>query len=478
MSISDLCASFPHNITQNRIQPVLKIGHGENPAILSAQLNSVSACFEPGELLIFSDMDADLVVRTNNSDSVSGVHVHKAIDILATLPKAYYQHKDFAAYNTLQEMIANNTPITAENDPTRSRRDSDKLNTGWKLDKYKFLAGVERAWEMRPNREWYIFYETDTYISWDGLFRLLLTQNGAFDPDKEIYLGSPSPGRRTWFANGGPGFVLSRGAMRRLLARKAENGEKGIGVGMGMTRGWFEEQSLTEKWMTAVQGDCCGDSVLGWALWKAGVKLGGLFPMFNVYPAHGVVYTEHMWCQPLVTLHKTTPRDMVELWRWEQGHRRLGRPILYADLYAFKNPGLLPGSSPSKSNNLNPRRSNDLLRPNWDNTAYDRLAPAHDVHAISPAQCAVECDKDPACLQYLHRGETCVLMPYIVYGAEKLPEVNERNVTDESNPGGWRMETETIEFTAGWMGGRIKGWRREHECKEVDWLWPSLDRYF
>lgn len=69
-------------------------------------------------------------------------------------------------------------------------------------------------------------------------------------------------------------------------------------------------------------------------------------------------------------------------------------------------------------------------------------------------------------------------MPFISYGGKKMPEINEKNITDEAAPGGWRIEIETTNFTAGWMGQRIKDWREGQECKEVDWLWPGLGRFF
>lgn len=67
---------------------------------------------------------------------------------------------------------------------------------------------------MRPEKRWYVFYEDDTYIVWDNMFRLLAN----FDPDMPWYFGSPSPGARgLWIANGGPGHVLSREAIRRVV---------------------------------------------------------------------------------------------------------------------------------------------------------------------------------------------------------------------------------------------------------------------
>ena len=295
-SIQELCASFPNHLLQ-RIQPVLKMGHGEKREQILAQLNTVSACFDAQELLLFSDMD----------ETILGRH---AIDVLANLPEAYrIDNPDFEPYDTLQQMLDSPGAYDRSKDPTIGKN-------GWKLDKYKFLAEVERAWLMKPGRDWYVFYETDTYIVWDNMFRFLST----LDPAAPFYIGSPSPGREeTWFANGGPGFVLSRGAMDKLLSR-----DRPLLEGPRSGSQFVAAPPLTLRGMDLVKGDCCGDSVLGWMLWEAKVPLSGFFPLFNTYPVHGIPYTERSWCQPVITMHKSTPEDMLALWRWEHRTRKLG----------------------------------------------------------------------------------------------------------------------------------------------------------
>jgi hypothetical protein len=287
---ADLCASFPSHFT-DRIQPVLKMGHGENPSQIAAQLSTVSSCFPPSDLLIFSDLDQPLPPHGR----------HQAIDILAHLPPAYHRNNpDLGPYRALQALLQNTSDSDVDIDPTHD----PMAKTGWKTDKYKFLLLIERAWATKPGRDWYVFYETDTYLVWDNVFRLL----SMLDPAEPVYMGSPSPGRRgTFFANGGPGFVLSRAAMERLLSRREES-----------------VAPLVMRGMEMVRGDCCGDSVLGWMLWEAGVAVSGLFPMFSPWAADQTPYTERTWCQPVVSMHKTRPGDVERLWRWEFGARELG----------------------------------------------------------------------------------------------------------------------------------------------------------
>lgn len=139
----ELCASFPKHML-SRIQPVLKMGYSEKRDKIESQLDSVSACFSPEDLLIFSDLEETL-------------RGHKVIDVLAYLPDTYRNGTEtskFRQYIEQKEMKENGT-LDAD-------KESVKKIDGWALDKFKFLPGVERAWAMKPNKEFYVFYETDT----------------------------------------------------------------------------------------------------------------------------------------------------------------------------------------------------------------------------------------------------------------------------------------------------------------------------
>lgn len=140
-------------------------------------------------------------------------------------------------------------------------------------------------------------------------------------------MGSPSPGRemvpddpdnndKIWFANGGPGFALSRGAVKALLFQGVDGDGKP------------DKRPPSERYLPDLRGDCCGDSVLGWELWQMDIPLQGYWPLFNPHPMHSVPYSDLYWCQPLLTLHKTKPEDMRPLWNWEADQRPLQVNIL------------------------------------------------------------------------------------------------------------------------------------------------------
>lgn len=272
----DLCDSFPSYLL-SRVQVVLKIGSTEPPSRVDTHMKTVTRCIT--NLIVFSDHEWE----------INGRHVY---DILATIPESFWgDTSDFQAYSTLQ----------------RGEFEHVGGAQGWTLDKYKFLPMVERAYEMNPSAQWFVFIESDTYFVWDNLFRLL----DQFDPSLPLYFGSPSPGRsRSFFAYGGAGFVLSTAAVQKLVARMSE----GSGV--------YSEPPLTQRYEGVIKEDCCGDSVLGWALYQSGVKLSGMWPMFNPHPLHGIPFNEPQWCQPVISMHKLSLEDMNELARWENQRGR------------------------------------------------------------------------------------------------------------------------------------------------------------
>lgn len=155
-----------------------------------------------------------------------------------------------------------------------------------------------------------------SYILWDNMFRFLDT----LDPETPLYIGSASPGRidgrreqGTLFANGGPGYILSRGAMKKLLHRR-----------VGPT-GTYIDPAFSEKFRyLATDAECCGDSILGFAAWELGIILQGYYPLFTPYNLKGLPYNDGHWCHPLITMHKVSPANMVKLWKWEFQHRRHG----------------------------------------------------------------------------------------------------------------------------------------------------------
>lgn len=241
LDAQDPCDSFPRDLLRD-VQPVLKTGHSVINTRVRSSFESCSACLD--NVLILSDYDEELDGRA-------------VIDVIGDLSPEDLEQEQLIPYKALNGLPVNGTVI----DPIISG------SQAWSLDKFKFLLGISRAWRMRPERRWYVFYEGDTFVVWDNVFRML--EN--FDPDTPHYFGSPSPGRVdngtvTWFANGGPGYILSRAAMERLTKND-----------WNQTTGEYLGSMLTEKHWGDLLRDCCGDSALGWALWNENVPLEGIW---------------------------------------------------------------------------------------------------------------------------------------------------------------------------------------------------------
>ncbi|POS72561.1 hypothetical protein DHEL01_v209040 [Diaporthe helianthi] len=261
----DLCEGFPTHLL-GKVQVVMKTGTGES-AKTKAHLETVSSCIT--NILGFSDFE----------EKIGG---HQFIDILGDLPPSYHSHPDFAAYSAQKQAHDEGRPV--EYSPE-----------GWKLDRFKFLPMVDKAYELRPHADWFVFIEADVYYFWDTLFRLL----HQLDPSKPHYMGSPAPGRDgTYFAYGGAGFVISRGLMKQLMA--------------GSTK-------LSVQYQEYAENDCCGDAALGYAIMnQTGVRLQALYPTFAGDELAGVKVDQERWCIPLLALHRISPEQMKSLWTWER----------------------------------------------------------------------------------------------------------------------------------------------------------------
>lgn len=412
----DFCDSFP-SYHLSHVQVVLKIGSTEPRSRVDTHLATVTRCI------------TNPIIVSDHESEINGHHVH---NILATLPGSFWgDSRDFQAYSALQ----------------RGELETVAGSQAWTLDKYKFLPMVERAYEMNPAAQWFVFIESDTYMVWDNMFRLL----DQFDPSVPLYFGSPTPGKRpSFFAYGGAGFVLSTAAVQRLVTHKA--GANGV----------YSQPSLSHRYKELVHQDCCGDSILGWALYESGVKLSGIWPMFNPHPVHGVPFNEGHWCQPVISMHKLSLEDMAGLARWEnQRGRKVSRsswpslvchqqltltfqlPLLYADLFEYT------------------RLSTLDYKTDWDNGDWGGWQePAQSPGHRSVEACATACHEHPHCFSYtyVHSGH-CVFVPSMRLGAQK-------------------PATEDMTLSAGWDMEKIRQFQNSHKCQRPQWVKPSTERIF
>jgi hypothetical protein len=371
----------------SEVQIVMKTGVAERER-MEAFLETFGSCI-PNILIV--------------SDASYAVGGHQAIDVLADLPDFYaHDNPDWAIYAEQREMLQN----AGEKKP-------EKSPAGWKLDRFKFLPMVEKAYETSPHAKWFVFIEADIYYFWDSLFRLLET----LDPQQHHYLGSATAGSE-WFAYGGGGMILSGTLVHDLL----DGGRRAL--------------SAVPKYQKWVQTDCCGDAVLAYVISaELGVHLRSLYPMIPGEELHELKVTPRKWCLPLLGLHRVSPDLMRRLWRWERCRPPTAAPITYA---AFLNFLLTP-----------------LLRRgagfNWSNGAETALPEGGLAHE-SPSMCRTACAQEPACLGYSYAPGKCSTADFIVEGSDApgvfsgwdLGALRELGYVSEGDPGGFCGRAEWV----------------------------------
>jgi hypothetical protein len=154
---------------------------------------------------------------------------------------------------------------------------------------------MEQTWEMKPNMEWYVFAEADTYVFWPNLVEWLRTR---VNSSEKLYVGSV-----TWIndfplAHGGTGYVISGVLLRNLV-------ESNPGV--------------SELYNHKARNECCGDLLLSQALKeRAGVKVQHAYPMFNGEKPSTLPYGPGHWCEPIFTMHHMVSEEISAVWQYEQ----------------------------------------------------------------------------------------------------------------------------------------------------------------
>ncbi|KAH8637793.1 glycosyltransferase family 31 protein [Alternaria alternata] len=374
------CSPFSAGV-MDRVTVVLKIGAGEVATQLPLYLNRLGRCKQ--DLLIFSD----------RKDTYNGFDISDALAHLR--PEYKFNNPDFDVYDRIQS--SNGTAAAG----------GDKSEEGWRLDKYKFLPMVEWTSYHRPESEWYVFLELDTYVNWDNMYRFLST----FNPKSAYYFGSPVwPKKKTVFAHGGTGFVLSRGALDRIMA-------------LGRMFGENKHFPGTHFFGVDVKKQCCGDEMLAQVLKKSGVSLRGYWPMFNGEKPITMRFDNEQWCEAVLTMHHLGEDDFTRLTQWEEARSHPERPLMFEELFTMIEPNLQDKAE------------------DWSNMSEDVVYRKGKTAAKSFDRCQKACVGDGRCLQFEHDGNECRLGYSIRLGHHQSSEGERR-------------------WTSGWILPRIKAFKQ------------------
>jgi hypothetical protein len=72
---------------------------------------------------------------------------------------------------------------------------------------------LEKTWVLKPDMDWYVIIDADSYIFWPNTALWL----GTMDPNLKFYFGSAVDVAGERFAHGGSGIVMSRVAVYDIV---------------------------------------------------------------------------------------------------------------------------------------------------------------------------------------------------------------------------------------------------------------------
>lgn len=210
------CDGFPDT---SDILLVMKTGATESYDRLPVQIMTILKCLP--DFLVFSDLD----------QHIGGYHVRDSLETVLT--EAKEGNSDFDLYRLQRQCAVDQDNCAKILDGADS--------AGWNLDKYKNIHMAEKSYRLRPDYDWYVFVDADTYVSWPNMVYALKR----LDPDKEWYFGVPTLIGDGVFAHGGSGYVVSKGAMRDFVGKNP---------------------GIANKYDVEIQSNCCGDFMFALAL--------------------------------------------------------------------------------------------------------------------------------------------------------------------------------------------------------------------
>ncbi|GJN74520.1 hypothetical protein PLICBS_008611 [Purpureocillium lilacinum] len=399
------CDHFPDT---SSVLLVMKTGASEAYGKLPNQIMTNLKCVP--NYLFFGDM----------AQKVAGHTVHDSLDTV--IPDVKRKNKDFNLYHRQQQC-----PIDLDS----CNKNHNVGQEAWSLDKYKNIHMAEKTYAMRPNHDWYLFVDADTYVVWPTMMKWLSKLN----PKQPLYIGSVAYVANFPFGHGGSGYLVSQAAMHKLF-----HGKNGV----------------ANRWDERATHECCGDFMFSLALHtETGVSVQNAWPTINGEKPHTLPYAENEWCQPIATMHHAGAQEISDIYAFEKG-RNFSYPLRIKDLYhEFVEDQLVV--SRNDWNNL----SDDVFYLNKSASAYSDWelgrAKKGDLTALEAVahrsfeDCRKACDGASDCLQYRFWNGICSFSKTIKHG----------NPTKLEKEVWWR-------FKSGWNLKRIKEWVTAHDtCGSV-----------
>ena len=380
---------------------VMRTGATEIADKLPAHLNTTFRCYK--DFLIFSDYEETF-------------QDHAVHDVLSPMKQEFIEsNPDFGLY--LRLLQYGRASLRDDELSGQASFEGGKggkpSNPGWALDKFKFVPMLNETLQLRPDKQWFVFVESDSYPVYSNILLWLQTR----DPAKPLYIGSENQIGPDQFAHGGSVFVMSRPAME-------------IGA-----QYYADHEDELNHWAA---NHWAGDCVLGKTLRDAGVPLTWGWPLFQGGHPEKMDFTAEkadrkLWCTPALSFHHFAPGELQKMWQFEQSwiqawldkareEKRWAIWNDYSDILEYRD---------VFKNLVLPKIKEDISGF-WDNLSPD-LVENELQHPFD--YCKHFCESQTNCLQFLSTATECKISTKEVMLGE---------------PG-----TDT---QSGWMKDRIAGW--------------------
>ncbi|KAG9231123.1 hypothetical protein BJ875DRAFT_517942 [Amylocarpus encephaloides] len=392
---SESCPNFPatHNIVVS-----IKTGATEAVEKVPALMQTSLRCVE--NVFFFSDLEQD----------IGEYHMYDALDTIST--SLISDNTDFEFYSQQKALWEKNRDISSLH--SAKNPEAPEVLAAWTLDKYKFIHILEKTWAMKPDMDWYILIDADTYVLWSNLMLWL----DMLDPTKKSYFGSEVNIAGTSFAHGGSGIILSKALMYEIAVIR-----KGV----------------ASQWDSQTRGKCCGDLVLAQMMLEYGTGLQDVWPLMSGERPSSMPFgpgSKDYWCKPALTMHHLSPTDMKQFADFEERSNNT-TPLTHADILNELWLGSMTTS-----------------RQDWDNQASDpgEFGQTGGVlkETASFEDCIQACEDDEKCFQYSHHGNKCHIGMSVRYGDKKKAD-------DE---GKWY---------SGWNMTRLADWiSKQPHCDKIE----------
>ncbi|THY85147.1 hypothetical protein D6C80_02548 [Aureobasidium pullulans] len=396
----------------DRVMIVLKTGASEIYEKLPTHLITLFRCTQ--HYLIFSDLP----------QTYSDYQIHDALDTVS--PKYKDDHEDFEMYRKLQKY-------------QREGQNVAKLKgeKGWSLDKWKFLPMMHESYRLAsPDVDWFVYIEADTSLSWTNLLQFL----GRMDPRKPLYLGAQNVIGPTTFAHGGSGFIISRGAAKRIEDRRRKMGAR----------------AYDDRWELSTSLSCCGDEVVARALVEVDVDLTPSWPRLQGETVDTLDWTEKHWCTPAITWHHVSPSQVDSMWRFQNEwvkENGWSKPYLYRDVF---DGFVARHISVNRTSWNNLSKDREFIAPDGDSSeksreSWEKLSDVEKNSVKSFDSCAEACLAWDHCIQFMHENGVCKLGKDV-----RLGETDERHNSGNT-------------WSSGWIQDRIQGMRDDLANCNTNW---------